>query len=122
MMALGPLVVSTLFEENKGRFDVDLGIAHHFSGGVYAKQMHLPKGYKALSHPHKYDHMSILAKGVVCVETDYTKTNYHAPAVIDVKAGTNHAITALEDVTWFCIHATEETDADAIDNVLIKEA
>lgn len=104
-----------------GRFDTDLGIVHHFSSGVYAKQMHLPKGFRAISHQHKYDHMSILSQGAVEVETDYTKTIYHAPAVIEIKAETNHAITALEDVTWFCIHATEETDADAIDKVLIKE-
>jgi quercetin dioxygenase-like cupin family protein len=103
-------------------FAIDPGIVHHFSGGVYAKQMHLPKGYKALTHVHKYDHMSVLAKGAVAVDTQFGTTNYHAPAVIDMKAGVSHGITALEDVIWFCIHATDETDADVIDKVLIKEA
>jgi hypothetical protein len=28
---------------------------------------------------------------------------------------------ALEDSVWYCIHATEETDVNNIDEVLIKE-
>jgi len=27
----------------------------------------------------------------------------------------------LEDATWFCIHATEETDITKIDEVLIEK-
>jgi quercetin dioxygenase-like cupin family protein len=122
MMALAPLSVSTLFEENRGRLGADLGIVHHFSDGLYAKQMHLPKGYFAVSHKHSYSHLSVLAKGSAVVETDHGAQTYTAPACINIEAGLNHKITAIEDVTWFCIHATEETDADAIDNVLIKEA
>jgi len=83
--------------------------------------MTLPKGYEALSHAHKYDHLSILGKGRVIVKTDDTSNEYVAPACIEIKAGTHHSITALEDAVWFCIHATTETDPDAIDKVLIQE-
>jgi quercetin dioxygenase-like cupin family protein len=99
----------------------DLGIKHHFSDGVYAKQMHLPKGHQAVSHRHAYSHLSVLASGVAIVKTDDTEITYTAPACIEIAAGVKHAITALEDVTWFCIHATNETDIKKIDQVLIKE-
>jgi len=107
-------------QEMAGTFEVDLGIVHHFSSGVYAKQMTLPAGYTALSHSHNFDHMSILASGKVLVKTDDSEVvEYTAPTVVTIKAGINHAIYAVEDSSWFCVHATEETDEDHIDEVLI---
>lgn len=101
--------------------EIDLKIQHHFSDGVYAKQMALPKGHFAVSHKHKYSHLSILASGIADVEVDGITTQYIAPACINIAADAEHKITALEDVVWYCIHATEETDVDQIDQVLIKE-
>lgn len=112
--------ITEFFQENVGRMDVDLGTVHHFSSGVYAKEMHLPKGYFAVSHAHAYDHMSILASGVVEVKTDDSQTIYHAPACLEIKQGVHHMIRALEDATWFCIHATNETNPDEIDRVAIQ--
>lgn len=98
---------------------VDLKIKHHFSGGVYAKQMHLPKGAWADTHEHKYDHMSVLASGLALVDIDGEKTIYTGPAVVHIAAGKKHRISALTDAVWFCVHATEETDAEKVDEVLI---
>lgn len=97
-----------------------LGVVHHFSDGLYAKQMMLKKGYWAVSHSHNYDHLSILATGVAEVTTDDETVVYIAPACIQIKKGVNHGILALEDATWFCIHATNETDPDKVDEVLIQ--
>lgn len=115
------MTVSEQFKNSLGTYEIDLGTMHHFSDGMYAKQMHLPKGYKALSHKHTYSHLSILAKGKVIVTTDYTQEIYDAPACINIQAGMNHEILALEDVTWFCVHATTETDVSKVDNVLIEK-
>ncbi|MEB0058804.1 hypothetical protein [Variovorax sp. LG9.2] len=41
------------------------------------------------------------------------------PAGITIKANTHHGVRALTDVVWYCIHATECTDANAVDEVLI---
>jgi quercetin dioxygenase-like cupin family protein len=110
-------------EEVSGRFDVDLGIVHHFSSGVYAKQMTLPAGTTALSHSHEHDHMSLLAQGEVLVKTDNSEAErFVAPSVVTIKAGVNHAIYAVVDSSWFCIHATNDTDPEHIDEVLIKKA
>lgn len=113
--------VSNRFEQMLGLFEIDLGIQHHFSSGVYAKEMHIPVGYVVGSHAHKFDHMSLLAKGTVLVKTDDGEEQYSAPAVITIKAETHHEIHALEDTVWFCIHATEETDASKVDEVLIMK-
>lgn len=96
-------------------------VSHHFSDGLYAKEMTLAKGYMATSHSHKYSHLSILAKGEVCIRVDDEVTYYSAPCCIEIKAEALHQIIAFSDVTWYCCHATNETDINKIDEVLIKE-
>jgi mannose-6-phosphate isomerase-like protein (cupin superfamily) len=97
-------------------------ISHHFSDGVYAKQMLLKTGHIALTHQHKYSHLSILAQGEVLVECDGDITHYTAPACVEIKAGTNHQIEALKDSVWFCVHHIDgEYNENNIDEVLIKE-
>jgi quercetin dioxygenase-like cupin family protein len=110
-----------LFKHFAGRFDVDPQVKHYFSGGIYAKQMFIPKGYVAATHKHVYSHLSILASGQVIVSTDDSVESYNAPACIEIKAGTHHKIEALQDCVWFCIHATDETDENEIDAVLISK-
>ncbi|MDN8066334.1 hypothetical protein [Burkholderia vietnamiensis] len=100
---------------------IDLGIQHHFSSGVYAKQMHLPAAHYAETHEHVYDHMSILASGRVIVTLDGEMTEYCGPAVVHIAAGKKHRIDALTDSVWFCVHATDETDPDKVDRVLVQE-
>lgn len=94
---------------------------HHFSDGLYAKEMHIPEGYSAVQHKHTYNHLSILAKGKVIVMFDDHWQTYEAPACIEIKKGINHAITALEDSVWFCVHHTFETDESKVDEVIIKK-
>jgi len=112
--------ISELHKIMEGTFEIDLGVVHNFSDGLYAKQMVIPKGYVVGTHAHKYSHLSILAKGKVIVKTDEAEKEYIAPACLEIKKGVNHAIEALEDTVWFCVHATDETDVANIDNVLIE--
>lgn len=113
--------VSNRFEEMLGTFEIDLGIKHYFSSGVYAKEMHVPAGYIVGSHSHTFDHLSLLASGEVIVKTDDTETTYKAPTVVTIEKNKHHEIHALKDTVWFCIHATEETDPSKVDEVLIMK-
>lgn len=99
--------------------DIDLGIKHHFSDGLYAKEMHLPAGHFALTHKHTYDHVSLLYRGVAKVKVDNVQKEYAAPAFIMIKAGKEHEILAVSEVTWFCVHETDEVDVEKIDKVVI---
>lgn len=100
---------------------IDLRIQHHFSSGLYAKQMFLPADHFAVTHAHNFDHFSILASGRVTVEVDGVESEYVGPACIEIKAGEHHKITAHEDSVWFCIHATDVADPDSVDEVLIMK-
>ena len=44
-----------------------------------------------------------------------------SPACIELKAGINHKIASIDDAVWFCVHATDETDAEKVDEVLIAK-
>jgi len=109
------------FAANEGRFDVDPKIQNYFSDGLYAKHMVIPKGFTANQHKHTYSHLSILAKGRVIVRTDSYNQEYIAPACIEIKAEIYHQIEALDDSVWFCIHATDEADAEAAEELLISK-
>ena len=95
-------------------------VAHFFSDGVYAKEIRLPQDHFILQHKHVYDHMSILAEGWVVVKVDDVEVEYHAPACINIAAGKNHEVIAVTDSVWYCIHATEETNSEKVDQVLIR--
>ena len=98
-----------------------IDILHHFGGGVYAKETRIPAGLILSQHVHKHDHLSILASGRVMVNVDGESRLMEGPACIVIEAGKAHKVTSMTDVCWFCVHATDETDAEKIDHKLIEE-
>jgi|SRR3974390_2245494 len=100
-----------------------LDVQHHFSSGVYAKQIQIPAGSVIVSHRHHFDHLSILAVGEALIETsDGTHILANGPFVVMIRAGVHHAVKAKTDCTWFCIHAVFGVDPKYIDESLIMSA
>ena len=104
---------------NVGFADYGVELTHHFSSGVYAKETRIPAGLKIQQHSHTFDHMSLLASGRAQVTSNVAKGVFEGPAVIHMPAGTEHEIEALTECSWFCIHATDQTDPDKIDAELV---
>lgn len=94
-------------------------ISHHFSAGVYAKETRIPAGHVLVQHKHKFSHLSILASGSIELMVDGERKIIHAPACLTIEADKHHGVKSLTDVVWYCIHATDCTDTDEIDEVLI---
>ena len=103
----------------------DRGIFHFVSGGVYIKELRMWAGDIGVQHKHLYDHFSITT-GRVIVATDTGDQAYPAGTCILLAAGINHSVRALEDLSWFCIHAVPpglsdtEVLAGEMDNVVIQ--
>jgi hypothetical protein len=93
----------------------DLDITHHFGGGTYVKETHIPAGWVLVSHKHTYDHLSILASGNAAING----RTFTGPAVMTIAAGEHHSVKAITNCVWYCIHATEETDPAKVDQTLI---
>lgn len=94
---------------------------HHFSDGLYAKEMHVPQGFLIQKHTHSFNHLSILAKGKVAVIKGEETVVIEAPACLEIEKHVIHGISAITDCVWFCIHATDEKDVSKVDEVLIKK-
>ena len=105
---------------NEARALDDIPVAHHFAGGIYAKEAHIPAGYVLVQHKHKYEHLSILASGSAIVARENESQQYEGPAVLTIAAGAHHSVTALTDCAWYCVHAT--SSMNDIDDVLILPA
>lgn len=101
--------------------DLGVFIAHHFGGGVYIKETAIPAGMLLQQHRHQFDHLSLLANGTAVVEVDGKRRAMHGPDCIVIEAGKNHSVTAVTDVTWYCVHATDCTDPEQIDHQLIAQ-
>ena len=100
---------------------MDPRIQHHFSQGLYAKQVTLTTMADAMNqHEHTFDHLSILSHGQVIVDVDGHRTLHTAPAVLNITAGQRHLIIPTQlPVTWFCIHATDVADPELVDETLL---
>jgi quercetin dioxygenase-like cupin family protein len=101
--------------------DEAITVRHNFAGGTYAKRVDMAAGCKIKKHQHSYDHLSILARGSIELTAGGKTTWHSAPDELMIKAGIDHEIKAMSDCTWYCIHATEETDPDSVDRVLIEK-
>jgi len=103
-------------------------IRHHFIGqndakGIYAKELRIPAGMRLVSHEHAYDHLSILAAGFAMLQVGAERHVLCGPCAVTVKKGAPHTLRAITEVVWFCIHPTDETDAERVDGVILaKEA
>jgi hypothetical protein len=103
--------------------EAGVGIEHHFGGGVYAKETIIPPGVELTQHVHDFDHLSVLADGIVDIEVDgVLRTGLMAPRCFVIKAGSQHKVTAVIKSTWYCIHATGETDPAKVDAAITGAA
>ena len=97
-----------------------MNLAHHFGGGVYIKETHIPKGEILWQHSHAYEHLSYLVSGEVAVSLPDSVKVVHGPACMVIEAGKVHQVQALTDCTWLCIHSTSETDPEKVDSAIVK--
>lgn len=96
-------------------------IEHHFGGGVYAKETRIPAGLSLMQHKHEHDHLSVLASGVVQLTVDDQTRTITGPACLTIEAGKHHTVKAVTNAVWYCVHATDCTDTEQIDQVLIAK-
>jgi|AP86_3_1055499.scaffolds.fasta_scaffold00296_7 quercetin dioxygenase-like cupin family protein len=98
-------------------------LTHHFTPGVYARQLTVLKGYAAVGHRHKHEHLNVVLTGKALVVVEGGEPQIvEAPAVFKSEAGKRKAVVALEDFTIMNIHATEETDLKLIEEQTVEKS
>jgi hypothetical protein len=115
-------VVNALELEMLKMPQLDLSVKHYFSPGIYARELFIPAGTLLTGKVHKFEHLNIMSQGDMSVLTENGIKRVQAPFTIVSPAGTKRIAFAHADSVWTTIHATEETDLDKIENLLIANS
>lgn len=75
------------------------------SSGITLIEWRFKAGMVMLSEIHDYDHLSILISGEAILRTDGVEKALKGPCTVEIKAGVEHALYAVTDVVWDCIHS-----------------
>jgi quercetin dioxygenase-like cupin family protein len=94
-------------------------VVHHFSQGVYGRELFIPKGHYLTGHIHKFTHLNVLVSGDISVLTEEGVKRVRPPFVVVSPAGTKRIAYAHEDTRWLTVHGTHETDVKLIEEVFI---
>jgi len=87
-------------------------------GGLYTRELFMPKGHIIVSMIHRQQHPSFLLKGKVSYLTDSGElVTVTAPHLIFTQIGTQRVLYIHEDTNWCCVYKTdaktfEEAEAD----------
>jgi hypothetical protein len=93
-------------------------LKQHLEGGLYTRELFMPKGHLIISMIHKQNHPSFLLSGKVSYLTDEGLVEtIVAPQVIKTKEGAQRVFFIHEDSDWCCVYKTdaktfEEAEAD----------
>src|SRR5882672_1659805 len=87
---------------------VELKVIHHFSKGVYARELHIPAGVTLVGEIHKFENLNILSQGTMIVTTEEGMKEVSAPFTVVSPPGTKRAAHTLTDCVWTTIHGTDE--------------
>lgn len=98
---------------------LDAPVKHHFSKGVYAREIFMPKGMLIVGKIHKTRHLNIISQGRCTVKTTARKLTIQAPFTFESVEGEQKVVYMHEDVVWTTIHLTNETDLAKIEEECI---
>ena len=98
-------------------------LTHTFGGGIYCREIFLPKGHLVVGKIHKTEHPNFLMQGEVLVTSDRDEKGIHlkAPMYFVSKAGIRKVVYAVEDSIWVTVHATDKTNPKEAEEVLIAK-
>lgn len=96
-------------------------VKHHFSDGVYVREIFMPEGMLIVGKIHKTKHLNIIQQGACRVVTPTRILDIKAPYTFESEAGEQKVVFMYTDVVWSTVHVTEETDLEKIEEHCIAE-
>lgn len=95
-------------------------LTHRFGGGMYVREIFIPKGMVVVGKIHRHSHPNFLMSGEVLVYTERGgRERLKAPMAMISPAGIKRVVVALEDTVWATVHITNETDLAKIEQEVI---
>lgn len=101
---------------------VECKVIHHFSKGVYARELHIPAGVILTGEIHKFENLNILSKGKIQVLVGGDIQEVEAPFTVVSPPGTKRIARTLTECVWTTIHGTDEKNLDIIEHTFIAKS
>jgi hypothetical protein len=111
--------VETLLSRMDELPQVDCQTKHYFGPNIYIREVTMPAGTVVVGKPHRKEHMCVMLQGkMIVVMDDGTKKELVAPLTFVGSPGRKVAYI-LETTVFQNILATEETDIEVLENMLV---
>lgn len=112
-----------LEDEIKSMPQIDLPVRHLFSGGIYAREIFMPKGTVLTGRMYLVDHIDFMVCGDMTVTTDNESKRLSGYNILPSSAGKKRAGYVHEDTLWitFC-SVEEETEEYFLTHVAIEDS
>ena len=105
---------------------VDCPLKHHFSEGVYVREITMPTGSLILGHEHTTTHLNMISKGAcILVDVDTEESIViQAPYTFESKAGLRKLLYITEECVWSTVHINKDniTSIEELESMLIIES
>jgi hypothetical protein len=89
---------------------------HHFTPGLYCRELHMPAGSLVTSYIHRFEHPYIVSKGDCYVFSDACEwVRVTSPHFGITKAGTRRMLVMVADTIWTTFHTTDLRDIEEIE-------
>ena len=92
----------------------EIKVTNTFAGGVYAREIFIPKGTLLIGKVHLSDHFNICLKGDLTFLTVDGPKRVVGPTMFVAPAGTKKLAYANEDSTWMNLHPAFSDDPEQI--------
>lgn len=101
---------------------LEIPIHHHFSYGVYAREMRVPAFTVIVGKIHKFQNLNIMSAGEATVLTENGVQRLRAPYTMVAAPGTKRVFYTHTPVVWTVIHGTHLTEVEKIEEVFIAQS
>ena len=101
---------------------VECPVYHHFSPGIYVREVRLPAGSVVVGHKKKTEHLNVFLKGRVSIVNDNgTISELTAPMLFTGKPGRKCGYVH-EDVVWLNVYPTEEKNIETLESMFLDKS
>jgi len=100
---------------------IQLEPKHYIAGGMYARELFMPKGSAVTGKIHIKEHLVILC-GDVSVATDDGVIRYTGYCTFVGAPGSKRALYMHEDTVWTAIHTTDKLTVEECESTLVTNS
>jgi hypothetical protein len=104
----------------KAQDQVDCPVYHHFSPGLYIRELNVPADTVLVGYKQKTEHLNIFLKGCVVIVNDGEIVEMKAPMIFTGNPGRKVGYVK-EDMSWLNVYATTETDIETLEEMFLDK-